>query len=167
MEEGSGSALRTVLFICTGNVYRSRYAEAYFNHLARRESLPLRAFSRGLRVELVEVDISPYTIEALERRGIGRDMTAPGRRNLTVDDLERADLVVALRESEHRPIIAERFPQWESRLRYWDVADHPEWSADRMVAAVERNIEELVEELRRSLPRSQGSTGPRTARKRG
>ncbi|MGM4967020.1 hypothetical protein AB7714_26215 [Tardiphaga sp. 1201_B9_N1_1] len=30
---------RTVLFLCTGNYYRSRYAEELFNHLARRAGL--------------------------------------------------------------------------------------------------------------------------------
>ena len=137
----------TVLFICTGNVYRSRYAEAYFNHRARERGLRARAFSRGLRVDLVENDISPFTVEALASRGIPREMTGPTRAALTVRDLEGADLVVALRELEHRPIMVERFPEWAPRLRYWDVADNPEWSTEQMVEAVERNTEALIEEL--------------------
>jgi protein-tyrosine phosphatase len=38
---------KLVLFLCTGNYYRSRYAEELFNHLARAEGIGWRAFSRG------------------------------------------------------------------------------------------------------------------------
>jgi len=40
---------RTVLFLCTGNYYRSRHAEAVFNHHAERLGLGWRAVSRGSR----------------------------------------------------------------------------------------------------------------------
>ena len=148
MEAADSRSAKTVLFVCTGNVYRSRYAEAYFNHRAREEGLSARAVSRGLRVELVDVDISSFTVEALAKRGISRTMTGPTRRALTLPDLQGAHVVVALRELEHRPIMAERFPEWAARLRYWDVADTPEWSTQRMVETVERNTEALLEELR-------------------
>ena len=48
----SGATAR-VLFVCTGNYYRSRFAEAVFNHLAAARGLPWRAVSRGLAVHLV------------------------------------------------------------------------------------------------------------------
>ena len=37
-----------VLFLCTGNYYRSRYAEEIFNHQAGRDGLGWRAFSRAV-----------------------------------------------------------------------------------------------------------------------
>jgi hypothetical protein len=36
-----------ILFLCTGNYYRSRYAEELFNHLAKVKGHSWRAFSRG------------------------------------------------------------------------------------------------------------------------
>jgi protein-tyrosine-phosphatase len=39
---------KTVLFLGTGNNYRSRFAEALFNSVAGRMGLPWRASSRGL-----------------------------------------------------------------------------------------------------------------------
>ncbi|MFX7063749.1 hypothetical protein ABTH87_19020, partial [Acinetobacter baumannii] len=39
--------MKKILFLCTGNYYRSRYAEEIFNHAARRKGLRWRAFSRG------------------------------------------------------------------------------------------------------------------------
>ena len=40
-----------VLFLCTGNYYRSRFAEELFNHLAIQRGLAWRADSAGLEVE--------------------------------------------------------------------------------------------------------------------
>ena len=147
---------KTVLFICTGNIYRSRYAEAYFNHRARALGLTAQAISRGLRTDLVTDALSPFAAEAMRERGIAADSTAPSRRQLAPEDLERADLVIALREAEHRPMFAERFPAWEERVRYWDVADRDEWSTVEMVEAVEQNMERLFEELRRVCSRRVG-----------
>ena len=37
-----------VLFLCTGNYYRSRFAEILFNSVAGRMGLPWKAMSKGL-----------------------------------------------------------------------------------------------------------------------
>src|SRR6185369_2827587 len=39
---------RRVLFLCSGNYYRSRFAELFFNHLPAAEGLSYRADSAGL-----------------------------------------------------------------------------------------------------------------------
>ena len=39
---------KTVLFLCTGNHYRSRFAEILFDSVARKLGLPWRASSKGL-----------------------------------------------------------------------------------------------------------------------
>jgi protein-tyrosine-phosphatase len=46
-------AIQRVLFLCTGNYYRSRYAEELFNHLARAEGLGWRAFSDADKVAAI------------------------------------------------------------------------------------------------------------------
>ena len=42
---------KTVLFLCTGNYYRSRFAEILFNSVAGKMGLQWRASSRGLALE--------------------------------------------------------------------------------------------------------------------
>jgi hypothetical protein len=39
---------KIMLFLCTGNYYRSRFAELLFNHLAKQRGLDWQATSRGL-----------------------------------------------------------------------------------------------------------------------
>ena len=42
--------MSTVLFLCSANYYRSRFAEHFFNWLAEINGMPWRADSRGLMV---------------------------------------------------------------------------------------------------------------------
>lgn len=139
---------RRVLFICTGNYYRSRFAEAVFNHHAEQQTLDWRALSRGLKTHLAEGDLSPYTADALRFREIELRHTGPTRVSCCEDDLCGADLIIALDEQEHRPMVVDRFPHWEERFRFWGVADAP-WTAPAdALPAIERLVLELLEELK-------------------
>src|SRR5690242_19888950 len=63
----------TVLFLCTGNYYRSRYAENLFNSVAGKMGLPWKASSRGLALERGVNNVGPMevsAVKALEARGL-------------------------------------------------------------------------------------------------
>jgi protein-tyrosine-phosphatase len=57
---------KTVLFLCTGNYYRSRFAEILFNSVAAPMGLPWRASSRGLAIERGVNNIGPMSISAIK-----------------------------------------------------------------------------------------------------
>src|SRR4051812_34757036 len=100
------SRVRTVLFLCTGNYFRSRFAEHLFNHLAAGRGLAVRALSAGLAPTCHTRNpgpLSPHTIQALEGRGIALPSPARGPADVTEDQFASCDLVVALKEAEHRP----------------------------------------------------------------
>jgi protein-tyrosine phosphatase len=59
----------TVLFLCTGNYYRSRYAEILFNSVAGRMSLPWKASSRGLALERGVNNVGPIAASAVKSPG--------------------------------------------------------------------------------------------------
>src|SRR5690349_17178122 len=93
---------KTVLFLCTGNYYRSRFAEVLFNSVAGKLGLPWRALSRGLALERGVNNIGPMAasvIKALEAMGLcAAEAVARLPAQVTADDLERADRVVALKQ---------------------------------------------------------------------
>lgn len=140
--------LQTILFLCTGNFYRSRYAEAWFNHLAPGQNLLWRAESRGFRPHRCDDPLSPHAVDRLAAAGVPRSLTRPEPELVTDYDLAEASLVVALYEKEHRPMMEARFPRWSDRIRYWQVPDIDEVTPPEALAAVEIEVANLVRQLR-------------------
>lgn len=141
------SPMTDVLFICTGNFYRSRFAEAAFNHYAEAAGLRERAFSRGLLAHTVDGDLSPYTARAMADRKIPMYRTSLLPTTLNIVDLTRAKHVFALHEQEHRPMLATRYPDWVERVRYWSVSDLP-LAPEVALPQIEENVLRLLDELR-------------------
>jgi len=133
-----------ILFICTGNYYRSRFAEAVFNHHAKAHAAGWQAMSRGLAIHLVLGPISPHVVKALQARGIPLTCTTPDRTQLTEADLAQATRVVALKEREHRPMIRKLFPAWEDRVEYWNVHDVEYLSPHSALPEIERCVLRLL-----------------------
>ncbi|MDF2439824.1 MAG: low molecular weight protein-tyrosine phosphatase [Abditibacteriota bacterium] len=142
---------KTVLFLCTGNYYRSRFAENLFNHLAHREGLDWRATSGGTATELGVNNVGPisrFVGPELERRGIALDPQPRFPCQVTESELAQADLIVALKEEEHRPHLTSRFPDWADRVTYWQIHDIDLMTPQEAFAVIGQAVEQLVAELR-------------------
>ncbi len=142
--------MKQVLFLCSANYYRSRFAEHLFNWLARQEGLPWRANSRGLVADQWGDigEISRHTIEALGLRGVPMPTEHRRPRQLTLADLTGSDLVVAVKEAEHRAMMADQFPPWTDRAEYWHVDDLDCAQPEEALPVLEANVWALVERLR-------------------
>ncbi len=139
--------MKYLLFLCSGNYYRSRFAEAVFNQAAIQRDLPWRAFSRGLATWMVAGDLSPFTEDALQQRGIDRALTGPTRVALTEPDLQRAHRVVAVKEAEHRPMMRDQFPDWEHRIDYWTIDDLDCATSEEALPLLEARVHALAAAL--------------------
>lgn len=141
--------VKTVLFICTANYYRSRFSEYLFDSLATSAGLPWRAFSRGLRTWMADGQgpIASCTVERLTSLGIDLDQPIRFPIPLTEADLRTADLVVAVKEDEHRAMIGEQFPEWADRVEYWHIDDIDCVPPCEALPACQLRVEALVKEL--------------------
>src|SRR5713226_9109793 len=96
---------RTILFLCTGNYYRSRFAEVLFNSVAVKMGLSWKASSRGLALERGVNNVGPMAasaITALEALGVRAfDAVARFPVQVTISDLEGADRIITLKHAEH------------------------------------------------------------------
>jgi protein-tyrosine phosphatase len=142
----------TVLFLCSGNYYRSRFAEMLFNHLASAAALPVRAASAGLHPRCWTRNagpLSPHAIAGLHARGIPVPDAPRLPRDAMADDLRDATLVIAVKEAEHRRLVEAQFPALATRVRYWSIDDvqdaPPEGALDALEAAVRALLAEVAD----------------------
>jgi protein-tyrosine-phosphatase len=138
--------VKSILFLCTGNFYRSRFAEILFNSVATKLGLSWRASSLGLALDRGVNNIGSMAssaINALETMGIhSADQFKRFPAQVTADDLEKADRIIALKRDEHLPLLNERFPDWAEKVEFWHVDDAPE-----ALALIENEIMDLVARL--------------------
>jgi protein-tyrosine phosphatase len=105
--------MRTIVFVCTGNICRSPMAEAFLKRTLAREGLT------GYVVRSAGVwaangrPASPYAIQVMARRGM--DISRHRAHSLTRADVEEADLILAM-ASEHVEAIEMLLPQYRPKI---------------------------------------------------
>ncbi len=142
--------MKKLLFLCTGNYYRSRFAEKLFNDLVTKNNFNWEADSRGLALERGVNNvgaISKYAVEALKQRGINVASEERFPQSAIVEDFQNFDLIVAVDESEHRPLMKERFPEFIDSIEYWLIHDIDKTSPQEALGELEKKIKELIKTL--------------------
>lgn len=140
-----------LLFLCTGNYYRSRFCETYFNHLAGPRALTWRADSRGLAPDITVFrnpgPLSPHTRQALNRLGVAFEAALRDPLSARPEDWAKAQRIIALSRIEHQPMVEQYFPADAARVEYWEVGDLPVASPDAALEHMACAVQALVTAL--------------------
>ena len=149
MEPTEPQNVKTLLFLCTGNYYRSRLAEILFNWKAKLHDLPWRAISRGFSPSPIENvgPISKHTVAALRSLNIPLETEWRDPTLVTEDDLREADHIIAIKEDEHRPMMEAMFPEFADSIEYWDVHDLDCAEPEETVELIELKVSGLIYRL--------------------
>lgn len=122
---GDGHAAPRVLFVCLGNICRSPTAEGVVRDLAHERGVALHTDSAGTGDW--HVGSAPDSRAAAEAHRRGHDIADLRARQVTVEDFDRFDLILAMDDSNRRNLEALR-PQGNTtpvRL-FMAFADQPE-----------------------------------------
>jgi len=144
-----------VLFLCSGNYYRSRFAELLFNHLAAGSGLGYRADSAGLWPDCRNHNvgsIAAETLQALSARGVPLPASHRSPRDVTEDDIRNAAITIAVKEAEHRLLVASRFPSLLARVEFWNVHDIDVAPPSEAIPGLERHVRGLIARLAEGSP---------------
>ena len=129
----------TVHFICTGNIYRSRLAEAY---CASRAVPGLRTFSSGIGTGLNgDVTIAPYAARILRAQGLER-FAAPSWQQTTAALVQASDFLVFM-EREHYCFCEGWLDPVRHKFEIWDIPDVGQMDAARIMNKVEQTFEAI------------------------
>ncbi len=143
--------MEKVLFLCTGNYYRGRFAEEYFNHFVCMHHLPYEAFSRALLQDLSKTDnvgnMAEESVRAL--KAIGVQVRGLKRQPLSLKehDLLHADIIVALDKTEHQPMIEQLFPAYSQAITYFSIEDVDRVPASKALAELIVLLDKLLDDL--------------------
>jgi protein-tyrosine-phosphatase len=97
--------MKTILFLCTGNVCRSPMAEGLFRHAVKGRG-EFRILSAGLGA----VDGQPPTSHSVQAmKEIGLDISGQRSRALTAELVRSADLILGMTHS-HTDTVALLYP---------------------------------------------------------
>ncbi len=141
-----------ILFLCTGNYYRSRFAEAYFNHSAQRHGVRWRADSKALARDLGATGnrgpISPHALAQLAVHGIPQRGEPRWPARVEAPDFLRYPRVIALSRREHEPMLRTHFPEHAARVHYMEIGDVDLETPEAAIARLARELETLLAMLR-------------------
>ena len=140
--------MKKILFLCTGNYYRSRFAEIYFNWHARQRGLTWQAESRGLAIDANNPGpMSRFTEAHLAALGIPYHDYLRLPIDAAHDDFDTSDLVIAVKEAEHRPLINRRFPNWLEQVEFWTIHDIDCATPSEALPQLEAHVAKLLERV--------------------
>lgn len=140
--------MKTILFICTGNYYRSRFAEILFNHLAKEKNIPYRAFSKGLRISSRNVgELSIHTKNYFDQLHIDYSNYLKMPEVFEEIHMKNVDMIIALDEQEHRPMIQQLFPHLEEKFIFWSFADDYIETPETVLPKLEKKVQSFINSL--------------------
>jgi protein-tyrosine phosphatase len=134
-----------ILFICTANIYRSRFSEEVFNYFAIKNNLSTRAFSAGLMVGSYKTrKIYKPALDELDRLNI--DPIRAEEFSIHVDDidLKNYNMIICMDEKEHKPMVESNSNVKEMNIIYWNIVDEPLASSNISLPKCYEKIQELI-----------------------
>lgn len=140
---------KRILFVCTGNYYRSRFAEILFNALAEQQGLNHHAFSKGLRLSKNNKGpISKHCIAYFNARypEIQYDLRMPIP--FDQEDFDFYHQIILMDKTEHHPMIQERFADQIDKVTYWNIADDYIKAPEEVLPILEQKVIALTNELK-------------------
>ena len=150
---------KSLVFLCTGNYYRSRFAEILFNDIARKFGLAWQATSRGLALDRGANNVgsvAPVVRQELAKRGIkAEEALARMPVAATEADLVQAERIIALNEAEHLPLLKSFAEAIQTKIECWQIADQ-----SNALTLIEEQVNELIARLLGGGGRPSSATSP-------
>ncbi|WP_096086644.1 low molecular weight phosphatase family protein [Agaribacterium haliotis] len=144
--------MKKLLFLCTGNYYRSRFSEEYFNHHCRQNNLPWLADSMGIQRDFTgNGNVGPIAEQTLAKlTEVGIEPVGHERmpKHVQAEHFDEFDRVIAVSLDEHKAMLADIWPEdVYQKVEFFEVEDlhiyHHEVAFPRLIASLDKLLLEL------------------------
>ena len=137
--------MHKVLFVCTANIFRSRFSEEVYNHFAKKLNIPSEAFSAGLRVgEYTTRKIYTPALQQLKYYNINPFRKDDLSIHINDLDLNVYDMIICMDEVEHRPMVEMNDQLNKTNIDYWNIVDEPMVSSKVSLPVCFDKVKDLV-----------------------
>ena len=138
-----------ILFVCTGNIFRSRFAEEVFNHLCKINGVDAIAFSAGLQVgRYKQRKIYWPAMNELERLKIEPLRSNEDSVHINDIDVSIYDQIICMDEEEHKPMVRSNELLSGFTFQYWNIVDMPKVPSDISLPRCYKKVETLIGQLK-------------------
>jgi len=131
-----------VLFVCSGNAYRSPVAEAL-----------LKKFKPEIEVDSAGINTPVIPISRDAKKFLAKENAEKYLKDvpevLDSKRLDEYDLVIAM-ESRHKVVVLSKCPECENKIIVWNIYD-PYFAPDEQTEKIFEQIKQRVKELADSL----------------
>lgn len=137
--------MQDVLFICTANIFRSRFSEEVYNSLTLNAKIPSRAFSAGLLVgEYKTRKIYEPALRQLQLLNI--DPLRKNELSIHVNDINLGEYkkIICMDQNEHFPMVQANPKLKGYDIDYWEIVDEPLVSSQISLPLCYDKIKNLV-----------------------
>ena len=136
---------QSVLFVCTGNYYRSRFAEYYLCFLADLNDWKISVFSKGLNIYNNNNigPVSSHTKAYLKSLEIPLPIPIRFPKPLLENDFRQYERVIAMDREEHHPMILEQFPSMIDEVEFWKFPDTHLMAPNEMLPNLKEQIDRV------------------------
>jgi len=152
--------MKKVIFIGNGDMYRSKFAEAYFNNLGKLECLFMlnthglgrypssrypAAYSSNIELN-ADVELNEFSKQVCESYLIyGKDCYTKEHSKISDNDFTHCDKIIVISENEQKDFMMENYKKYSDKMEFWHIK---EVKGDSKVKnKIARKIKTLVKKL--------------------
>ena len=152
--------MKKIIFIGNGDMYRSKFAEAYFNNLGKLECLFMlnthgmgrypssrypAAYSSNIELNN-SVELNEFSKQVCDSYLVyGNDCYSKEHTKITDKDFEHCDIIVVVSEAEQKEFLMKHYKQYADKMQFWSIKKVT--GDEKVKKKVATKIKELVTKL--------------------
>ncbi|WP_370980529.1 low molecular weight phosphatase family protein [Agaribacterium sp. ZY112] len=144
--------MKKILFLCTGNYYRSRFSEEYFNYHCKERKLNWSADSMGIQRDFTGNGnvgpIAAQTLAKLDELGINPQAHTRMPKHVQTEHFNEYDRVIAVSIDEHEPMMKLIWSDSElEKIEFFEVEDLHIYGHEVAFPILIKSLDKLISDL--------------------